>query len=187
MGDVNTNGKEGKVICSQESIQTNLKSFKVDDFLGSSSPSPSSSSLSPFSSSSASISIPKLTILSLFSNSSYFHLLRKDLIDNRIKYAKKHEYGYLLFPGCILDSSRHDKYSKIISLLKAFEITPKGSWIWWLDSDALIMDHSFPAYSIILDLGIKMNQSRFNGIDDEQLKSKSKGIGNGNGNGKKEF
>lgn len=44
----------------------------------------------------------------------------------------------------------HPAWAKIPSILKAFEQHPTAEWVWWLDSDAIIMTPSIELYDYLL-------------------------------------
>ncbi|EEB08705.1 alpha-1,2-galactosyltransferase gmh3 [Schizosaccharomyces japonicus yFS275] len=61
-----------------------------------------------------------------------------ECIDNRIAYAKKHNYAFEFVN--VSEMPIPPVWAKMPAILATMDKYPKAKWIWWLDQDAIIMN-----------------------------------------------
>jgi hypothetical protein len=60
----------------------------------------------------------------------------------------------------VLTHTTHPVWGKLPAIFEAFDTYPNAEWIWWLDSDAIIMDVHLDLYNILLDPKVMSSQLR---------------------------
>jgi len=95
-----------------------------------------------------------LTIVSIFdAKSQLFKAIGPLAFENRKLYSRNQPVNILLFNSCLLNIEIRPKWSKFLAISHAFS---KGaSWVWYLDSDALIANpqkHPFDLLDDSMDL-----------------------------------
>ncbi|KAJ8101827.1 galactosyl transferase GMA12/MNN10 family-domain-containing protein [Lipomyces tetrasporus] len=72
--------------------------------------------------------------------------------ENREEYCAYHDYKYQFINITKhVSPSRHPVWAKVPAIQEAFELNPTAEWVWWLDTDAIIMTPEIDLASLVLD------------------------------------
>lgn len=89
--------------------------------------------------------------------------LTKSYIDKR-GYAERHGYQFFWWFGS-LDRKRPPAWSKVLAILRIFEEQPTIRWVWAVDTDTIITNHSITLWSVIAKSLALTPQRRRHSID----------------------
>ena len=78
--------------------------------------------------------------------------LREKVYENRVSYAHRHGYEHMWANMTSYNLSHGESiyWNKIPVLQEAFVRYPKAEWVWWLDIDIIIMEHSLSLWDHVL-------------------------------------
>ncbi|ANB15913.1 Mnn11p [Sugiyamaella lignohabitans] len=103
---------------------------------------------------------PQIVLVIGLDSDAYSQEYLNQILEDRKAYAKKHGYGLYAryirdyvgnMPGGMDDAETAASFGKVFLIREAMYAFKDCKWVWWLDQDAVIMNHDLKVESDILD------------------------------------